>query len=71
MVSCAISWNGISRPTIVDAQKVKISADYFTQHLKNDLIPAIKRFYPANDAIIAINGATSHTVNVTQQLMKN
>ena len=69
MVSCVLSWNGISRPFIVDTQQTKINADYYTNHVKNDLVPAIKELYPQDDGILAIDGASSHTSNQCQQFL--
>ena len=59
MVSCIISWNGISRPTIVDSSKVKVSG----------LLPAMKTMYPDDDGIFAQDGASSHTSDACQDLL--
>ena len=69
MVSCLLSWQGISKPVIVDPQVTKVNADYYTAHVKNDLVPALKRFYPLNDGIFVQDGASSHTSNKCQRFL--
>ena len=41
----------VSEPIMVDPASTKINAEYYTAHLKNDLVSAIKQFYLQNDAI--------------------
>lgn len=71
MVSCVVSWNGVSRPFFLDPQKAKVTGQYYTNHLKKDLIPECKKLYPQDDFIFAQDGATSHTSNVCQEYLRN
>ena len=64
MVSCVLSWEGISKPVIVDIQKTKVNSEHYTNHLKNDLLPVMNQFYPHNDGIFAQDDASSHTSNL-------
>ena len=50
-------------PRYCGHQQTKINADYYTNHVKNDLVSAIKELYPQVDGILAIDGASSHTSN--------
>ena len=69
MVSALLSWNGISRPTIVDAQTTKVSGAYYTKHVDEDLLPAMNKLYPDQNGIFIQDGASSHTSNVCQQYL--
>ena len=70
MVSCLISWNGVSKPFFVDPSKTKVDAKYFVKHLKKDLIPALHRLYPAGNGIYVQDGASAHTSNLVQNHLK-
>ena len=67
MVSCFLSWKGISKPFFVDPAKTKVNAKYFRKHLEKILIPALHRLYPNGDGIY---GATAHTSNLVQHYLK-
>ena len=69
MVSCVLSWEGISKPVIVDTQKTKVNSEYYTNHLKNDLLPVMNQFYPHNDGIFAQDGASSHMSSLCQKFI--
>lgn len=71
MVSCLLSWNGISKPFFVDPAKTKVNAKYFRKHLEKDLIPALHRLYPNGDGIYVQDGASAHTSNLVQHYLKD
>ena len=70
MVSCCVSWNGVTKPFFVDPQRAKVTGAYYTSHLKKHLIPACKILYPENDFIFVQDGATSHTSNMCKDKLK-
>ena len=70
MVSCLISWNGISKPFFVDPAKMKVDGKYFTKHLKKDLVPALHKLYPNGDGLYVQDGASAHTSNLAQNYLK-
>ena len=70
MVSCLISWNGVSKPFFVDPGKQKVDAKYFANHLKRDLVPALHDLYPDGDGIYVQDGASAHTSNLAQDYLK-
>ena len=69
MTSCVVSWNGVSMPFFVNPAKTKINARFYTDHLENELIPAINEMYPHGDAIFVQDGASSHTSNLCQNYL--
>jgi transposase len=70
MVSCVISYNGVSKPFFMDPQRTKVTGEYYTRHLVRDLLPECHRLYPNNDFIYMQDGATSHTSNLCQNKLK-
>ena len=50
--------------------KTKVTAAYYTQHLRRQLIPECETLYPENDFIFQQDGATSHTSNQCQAFLK-
>lgn len=70
MVSCLLSWNGVSKPFFVNPANTKVDAKYFTSHLKKDLIPALSQLYPNGDGIYVQDGASAHTSNLAQEFLK-
>ena len=70
MVSCVISYNGVSKPFFIDPQKAKVTGAYYTRHLERDLLPECLKLYPANDYIFMQDGATSHTSNLCQNKLR-
>ena len=71
MVSCCLSWNGVTPPFFVDPAKTKVTGNYYTKHLRTQLIPACEKLYPENNFIFQQDGATSHTCNVCQAYLKD
>lgn len=69
MVSCLLSWNGVSKPFFVNPQKTKVNGKRFTRHLKKDLIPALRALYPNGDGIYVQDGASSHTSKLAQNFL--
>ena len=69
MVSCCISHEGLTPPFFVDPQQIKVTGEVYTNHLKNDLLPACRDLYPDNDFIFVLDGAPSHTSNVCQNFL--
>lgn len=70
MVSCCLSWNGVTSPFFVDPSKMKVTGSYYTKHLRTQLLPACEKLYPANDFIFQQDGASSHTSNVCQNYLR-
>ena len=70
MVSCCVSWNGVTKPFFLEPSKAKVTGEYYAKHLEKDLLPECSRLYPANDFIFAQDGASSHTSNVSQETLK-
>ena len=58
-----MSWQGVS------FRVTKVNADYYTERVKNDLIPAMDEMYPEKDGIFVQDGATSHTSNKCQAFL--
>lgn len=71
MVSCCVSWNGVTPPFFVDPAKSKVTGELHTKHLRTQLIPACKKLYPQEDFIFLQDGAPSHTSNVCQSYLKD
>ena len=70
MVSAALTWYGVTRPTFVNRKGLKVNAVNYKNHLKRELFPAIKKVYPRNDWIYIQDGATSHTSNLVQNFLQ-
>ena len=70
MVSCCVSWNGVTKPFFLDPSKAKVTGKYYAKHVEKDLLPECTRLYPANDFIFAQDGASSHTSKVCQETLK-
>ena len=51
MVSCGLSWNGITEPFFLDPAVEKVNEVVYTNHLKSQLLPAIDKLYPSKDYI--------------------
>ena len=70
MVSCGVSWQGVTRPYFLETKIAKVNAQSYENHLKKQLLPNIDKLYPNNDYIYAQDGATSHTAGSTQNYLK-
>ena len=51
--------------------KTKVTGNYYTKHLRTQLIPACEKLYPENNFTFQQDGATSHTCNVCQAYLKD
>ena len=70
MVSCVVSYNGISNPFFVNPQAIKVNSELYTNHLRDDLLPACHDLYPGGDFIFVQDGAPSHTANKCQEFLR-
>ena len=70
MVSCIVSYNGVSKPFFMNPQKTKVTGPYFTKHLEKDLLSECRRMYPDDNYIFQQDGATSHTSLVCQSKLR-
>ncbi len=69
MVSAIVSWNGVTKPFFVP-QNAKFGGEFYTKHLRKDLLPAMKALYPNGDAIFVQDGASAHTSDICQDYMR-
>ena len=69
MVSCLLSWNGVSKAFFVNPQKTKVNGKYFTRHLEKDLVPSLHALYPDGNGIYVQDGASAHTSNLAQNYL--
>ena len=69
MVSAALTWHGVTKPLFVNKKGLKVNAENYCKHLKNELFPAINKIYPRKDWIFIQDGATSHTSNLVQDFL--
>ena len=46
MVSAALTWHGVTRPIFVNRKGAKVNAANYKNHLKKELVPAIKKVCP-------------------------
>ena len=69
MVSCGLSWNGITKPFFLDPAVAKVNEVVYTNHLKSQLLPAIDKLYPSKDYIFVQDGASSHTSDRCQDFL--
>lgn len=70
MISCSMSYEGITAPFFVDPQAIKVTGQVYTNHLREELIPACRQLYPNGDMILVQDGAPSHTSNVCQNFLR-
>lgn len=70
MISCCVSYEGITAPFFVDPQAIKVTGQLYTDHLREDLLPACRGLYPNGDMIFVQDGAPSHTSNLCQAYLR-
>ena len=68
--SSVVSWNGISKPFFVGESNLKSNSRSHLEHLRNDLIPAIKELYPNNTFIFIQDSAPSHRAKIVQTFLQ-
>ena len=61
MVSCCVSYQGVTQPFFVNPQRSKVNGVTYTEHLQNDLLPGCTNMYPRGNFIFVQDGAPSHT----------
>ena len=71
MVSCGLSWNGLTKPFFVDPEVTKVNEVVYVKHLRTQLFPAIDKLYPNGDSIFVQDGAPSHTSELCQTFLLN
>ena len=64
MVSAIMTWKGMIGPFFVADKNMKVNSHSYLLHLKDDLIPAIKRLYPRNDFIYVQDSAPAHRAKI-------
>ena len=69
MVSAIFSWKGVSQPFFVGGSKIKVNAESYLKHLRDDLIPAAEAMYPHNDFTFVQDSAPSHRANKIQKFL--
>ena len=70
MVSCCLSYKGVTKPFFLDPRRAKVTGVYYTKHLERDLLPECVKLYPDDDYIFMQDGASSHTSKICQEKLK-
>lgn len=71
MVSAVLSWKGISKPFFVGGSSLKTNSKSYLKHLKEELVPAMKRLYPNNNFTFIQDSAPSHRANIIQNYLRD
>ena len=71
MVSAGLCYQGATKPFFVNNEGLKVNAQNYHKHLKNDLFPAIETLINRKDWIFVQDGASSHTSNLVQGFLKD
>jgi len=70
VVSAVFTWKGVSQPFFVGGSKIKVNAESYLKHLRDELIPAVEGMYPNNDFSFIQDSAPSHRANKIQKFLK-
>ena len=70
MEKSVVSWNGVSKPFFVGGSNLKSNSRSYLEHLRNDLILAMKELCPSNNLIFIQDSAPSHRAKIVQNLLR-
>ena len=69
MVSAAVTWYGATEAFFVAEEGIKINKFVYHKHLKEELLPAIKRRFNRDNWIFIQDGAPSHRSKLVQEYL--
>ena len=69
MVSAVVSWDCISKPFFVVRGNLISNSRSYLDHLRNNLIPAVKKLYPNNNFILIQDSASSYRAKIAQNFL--
>ena len=70
MVSAVITWKGVSQPSFIGGNGIKVNGASYLKHLRDDLIPAVEAMYPNKDFQFVQDKSPSHRANHVQNFLK-
>ena len=70
MVSAMITWKGVSQPSFIGGNGIKVNGASYLKHPRDDLIPAVEAMYPNKDFTFVQDSAPSHRVIQVQSFLK-
>ena len=70
MVSAMITWKGVSQPSFIGGNGIKVNGASYPKHPRDDLIPSVETMYPNKDFTFAQDSAPSHRANQVQNFLK-
>ena len=70
IISSVANWNGVSKPFFVGGSNLRSNSRSYLEHLRNDLIPTMKKFYLNNNFIFIQDSASSHRVKIVQNFLR-
>ena len=70
MVSDLISWHGVTKPSFVNNNDIKINKENYCWHLRNELFSATGKVVKRDDLIFAQDEAPSHRSHLVKNFHK-